>query len=148
MSAVSTLGLEPQVFGTGTGSDDNGIGLILLRIFHYHFFRRYRKIHFGDDSRDKLSTESLCLPTQVVHHLERLDSIGITRKIFDLCSSSQLSSQLRALYKDRLKISTRGIDSRCISGRAGADDKTFNFIHRIDVYRKSIMVAPLRFIVK
>ena len=91
-TAVLFLAGNTQPLGGSTGSNNHRVSLIERTVVRPHFLGRAGEIHFLDNSRYELRTETFCLATDIIHHLERFNAIRITGEVLHLGGDSQLSA--------------------------------------------------------
>ena len=123
LSCILRLVGQAQVFGGGTGSDDDGIGRHLLAAVKRHQERALAHVDARHEARFHLGTQVDCLLAHVVHELEAVNALGESREILNGGRLRQLSTHLQPL--DEQAVDGRAYQVyRCgISGRAGPDNQ-------------------------
>ena len=78
--------------------------------------------------------EAFGLAANVVHHLIGVHAFGIAGKVFHFGGNGELAAGLQAFVNYGVEIGAAGIDSRRVSGRAGAEDKATEGFHSMCIY--------------
>ena len=120
---------QTQVFGTGAGGYDDGVGLYLSAVVDGHDVGTLGQVGCRHHAVADVGTEALGLLAQFHHHLVGIDALRIAGEVFDDGGLGELTTRLQTAILDGLQIGAAGVDGGCIAGGAAADDETFGMFH-------------------
>jgi len=114
---------DAQLSVARAGGHDHDAGQVLGSCAVGHDLDRAGEVDVGDVVSDQLGPETLRLLAQVVHEVGSHDAVREAREVLYIGGVHQRATSChRALEHQRCQIGTRGVDGRCITSRAGADD--------------------------
>ena len=76
-----------------------------------------------------VGAEPFGLLAHVAHELVAVDPFGVARVVIDFGGGGQLAARFDPFVEYGVQVGARGVDGRRISGRAAADNQTFDFFH-------------------
>ena len=129
LTVVFLFIVQPQIFGTGTGSDDDRVGFEFIIAVGRQPIGTFREVGFHDDAVANIGTETLRLLTKLHHHLVGIHPFGIAGEVLNDGCLRQLTTHLQSAIEYGVDVGTSGVDGGSVTGRSAADYQTFNVFH-------------------